>query len=634
MNFLAKKFRKTSLKNKMFFSSLAVILLLSVVIALFTRWVLITSLTDELKLRGVGIADGIAKRCRSAILTKNIPELTSLIFEARLGERRYLIAYILIIDKQNKILAHTFIDTIPDIFPLKKSSPSDDPENIRLLKVKNDKIYDISTPVNEGIYRLGTVHVGLKKEHIDNLIGKLRTTFLGFLSAITILFFVISHWQTKYITNPISQLTAVFDKISSGKLDITSTSPFRNSKGLKFQNWDDGIQGVHDEVIQLAHSFNNMRKQLTRSQLELKDSEGKYRSLFISGPNPIFVLDRETLEIFDANPSAEESFGYSRNELIGLFFTDFGKFEYEDLDLAQMARNGWPEVDIMHFNVRYYPVGRTPFDLRVKACPADYKNRKALILAVTDITEMVEKDAQLIQASKMTTLGEMSAGIAHELNQPLNAIKIGNEYLKLIADQGHSIERKKLHQVATEVSEQVQRASDIINRLREFGHKTGFAKETVNINDSIRGVLRIIGKQMELENINIELNLGESLPPILAHNNRLEQVIFNLLSNARDALNSKTISDDITFNKNISITTFLENTRVAFRISDNGAGIPEENLDKIFQPFFTTKEVGKGMGLGLSIIYGIVKDYGGEIHVDSQLGKGTAFLHTFPIAPS
>ncbi|MFH2064682.1 MAG: ATP-binding protein [Pseudomonadota bacterium] len=634
MNFLVKKFRETSLKNKMFFSSLAVIMLLSLVIALFTRWVLITSLTDELKLRGIGIADGIAQRCRSGILTKNIPELTSLIFEARLGERQYLIAYILIMDKQDQILAHTFIDRIPDILPLKQVFSMDDQEKIRLLEVNNDKIYNISTPVNEGIYRLGTVHVGLKKEHIDNLIGKLRTTFLGFLSAITILFFIISHWLSKYITNPISQLTAVFDKISTGKLDIENTSVSENSNGFNPLNWENNTKGVQDEVIQLARSFNNMTEQLIRSQQELKDSEGKYRSLFISGPNPIFVLDRKTLQIFDANPSAEEAFGYSRAELIGQFFTDFGSFEYEDQDLAQVANSGWPEAYIMNFNVRYYPVSKSPFYLRVRACPADYKNRQALILAVTDITEMVEKDAQLIQASKMTTLGEMSAGVAHELNQPLNAIKIGNEYLELMIDRGLPIPKKELHQVATEVSKQVRRASEIINRLREFGYKTGFAKESVNINDPVRGVLQIIGKQMELENIRITLNLETGLPSILAHNNRLEQVIFNLLTNARDALNSKTVDQDTPYRKTITISTFMENSRVALSISDNGSGIPEENLNKIFQPFFTTKEVGKGMGLGLSIIYGIVKDYGGEIFVDSRLGTGTTFLQTFPIAPA
>jgi histidine kinase len=147
-------------------------------------------------------------------------------------------------------------------------------------------------------------------------------------------------------------------------------------------------------------------------------------------------------------------------------------------------------------------------------------------------------------------------------------------------------------------------------------------------------VLQIIGKQMELENIRITLNLETGLPSILAHNNRLEQVIFNLLTNARDALNGKTVDRDTPYRKTITISTFMENSRVALSISDNGSGIPEENLNKIFQPFFTTKEVGKGMGLGLSIIYGIVKDYGGEIFVDSRLGTGTTFLQTFPIAPA
>lgn len=621
MQFLLQKFRKTSLKNKIFLSSLAVLFLLSFIIAIFTRWVLFTSLTSELKLRGKGIAGSIAKSCRTYILTENIPELTSLIFNERLGERKYLIAYIFVLGKNGSVIAHTFTDSFPDDLARHEHHEEKEEHSIKLINIRGQKVYDIATPVLEGIYQIGSVHVGLKKEHIDHLMSQLRITFLGFLSAITVLFFWISNLLSKYITRPITELTKISDEISRGNLDI-STTPIDEIKAPA-DNADPG-----DEVMQLAHSFYNMTGRLRLSQKDLRESEDKYRSLFNSGPNPIFVLDRKTLEILDINPNAEETFGYSKKETTGRVFTDFGTFEYEDQDIVKMVKKGWPKDYILNMNARYYPTGSSnPLYIRVKVCPAKYSERDALILAAIDITEMVEKEEQLIQASKMATLGQMAAGIAHELNQPLNAIRLGNEYLSMMVEKGKKIPDENLTQVAREVSEQVGRASTIIKRLREFGRKTDFAKEHVNLNTTIKNVLGIIGKQLSIDNITVALDLAEELPPILAHNNRMEQVIFNLIANARDALHHKKTGE-----RTIGINTFKENGFVVLTVTDTGTGIPDDLKEKIFDPFFTTKEVGRGMGLGLSIIYGIVKDYGGNIDVDSEEGKGATFKASFPAA--
>ena len=160
--------------------------------------------------------------------------------------------------------------------------------------------------------------------------------------------------------------------------------------------------------------------------------------------------------------------------------------------------------------------------MNVHACPAPYEDKNALIVATTDISEMVEKDSQLIQASKMTTLGEMSAGIAHELNQPLNAIKMGSEFLEMMIEKEERIPEQELFQIVREVSSQVDRAEGIIRRLRDFGRKTDFTKEKILINDPINSVLDIIGRQLRLQNIDVQIQLTANLPLILAHHNRIE----------------------------------------------------------------------------------------------------------------
>jgi len=368
-----------------------------------------------------------------------------------------------------------------------------------------------------------------------------------------------------------------------------------------------------------------------KAEYALHESEEKYRSLFISGPNPIFVLDRETLTILDVSPSAEETYGYYKDELVGRDFEELGTFEYEDETLSLMKNRIWEDSCIFSQRIKHFRQGGEPFYVEVKACPTHYQGRPAIILAASDITEIIEKDAQLFQASKMTTLGEMSAGIAHELNQPLNAIKIGSDFLKKQIEQNRPIPADELHQVVSAVSTQVNRASEIIQSLREFGRKPDFRKEKVNVNETIKDVMKIIGQQLSLQNIKVLYDLGETAPPILANKNRLEQVIFNLVTNARDAIENKSQFKEKQEENIIVISTWSEQkTHLNITISDTGTGIPEKNVPKIFEPFYTTKEVGKGMGLGLSITYGIIRDFEGTINVESQPGGGTRFHLRFP----
>jgi signal transduction histidine kinase len=154
----------------------------------------------------------------------------------------------------------------------------------------------------------------------------------------------------------------------------------------------------------------------------------------------------------------------------------------------------------------------------------------------------------------------------------------------------------------------------------------------VDLNQPVRAVLSMLRRQFELDNISFDLELTEGLPPVMAHSNRLQQVVFNLVANARDAINDKSSPHDENSQRRISIRSGAEGESVFIEVEDTGSGIDEEDREKIFEPFFTTKEAGQGMGLGLAITYGIVKDYGGEIRIRSEKGKGSVFRMQFPAA--
>ena len=397
------------------------------------------------------------------------------------------------------------------------------------------------------------------------------------------------------------------------------------------------IYGEDGEVEFITGAFLDITERKV-AEMALHESEENYRSLFDSGPNPIFVMDNNRFIIMDANPSAEETYGYGKGELLGRPFSDLcpsgdEKFN-EKMKISIAQSDERLSACVISLKEQHFKKNNQPFYVRVTACPTHYHQRQAVIVATTDITELLEKDAQLAQASKMNTLGQMSAGIAHELNQPLNVIKMGSEYLQMAMEKSHHSLEPELVDVAIKISTQVDRASEIIKLMREFGRKPDFKKELVNINAVIKAVLVIIGQQLKLHDIEIVLDLYESIPPILAQTNRLEQVFFNLLANAKDAIQLKREAAGKTFSEQINISTYSQDDHVVVTVSDTGIGIPEEIKEKIFEPFFTTKELGKGMGLGLSILYGIVKEYGGEIDIESVPGKETTFRHIFPIAVS
>ncbi len=657
-----KSLKDVNLKNKIFFSTLFVIMMISAVIALLSRWILVSSLTSELELRGIAIAHSIAERGTGYILEKNQPMLLTLIFdEARLRERHHLIAYIFISDEKNRVICHTFTKPFPPMLQNINQITTEEIKSVKLVHLENQSAYDIAVPMKEGLYQIGTVHVGLSKEHIDNLVAKLRFTFLGFISLVIIIIFIISHWLARYITMPIDKLTKMSDELSRGNFDVVldpwgqemewNVTECPSYEDSELSCWtpadtadeipDPGIAGKScrtcayfkhsrgDEVIQLADSFKNMVYSIKFYRRKLRESEEKYRSLFYSGPDPILVVSTNTLQIIDANPRALEVYEYSKEEMKGMSFLELS--EEHDGENTAIFNDIEKMSDGVYFpKMIHYKKGREPFFVSVHACPISYLDAPAIIISTTDITIMIEKDAQLIQASKMKTLGEMSAGIAHELNQPLNAIKMGSDYLSMAVEKDLSIKDDELKMVCDEISSQIDRASEIINTLRAFGRKADPIMEKTDINKSVAGVITILGRQFELQQIKFECDLAGELPSIMAQENRLQQVFFNLASNARDAINEKAKQYPNDVNRTIFFRTFYMNEKVYAEVTDKGMGIPDSVRNKIFEPFFTTKNTSRDMGLGLAITNSIVKDFNGDIAIESTSGVGTTFIMSFP----
>jgi histidine kinase len=276
--------------------------------------------------------------------------------------------------------------------------------------------------------------------------------------------------------------------------------------------------------------------------------------------------------------------------------------------------------------------GKTLF-VNIRISPSAYPGKRVLLVSTSDITKRLEAEQQLIQASKMATLGEMATGIAHELNQPLSVIKTSSSFFIRKIDRREPIVEDVLFKVLHKIDSNVDRASRIINHMRQFARKSEMDFEKVQLNEVLENAFEIFSQQLKLRGIEVIWQIEKKLPKINADPSRLEQVFINLLINARDAIQArsglqKAAGDDA---KKIILTTRCKGPNIVCEVCDTGIGIEPAMVNKVFEPFFTTKEVGKGTGLGLSISYGIVKDCGGTIRITPHKPEGTCFILTFPV---
>jgi two-component system NtrC family sensor kinase len=237
----------------------------------------------------------------------------------------------------------------------------------------------------------------------------------------------------------------------------------------------------------------------------------------------------------------------------------------------------------------------------------------------------------LIQKSKLESMGELSAGIAHEINQPLGGISMGLDNI-LFKMSLEGVSEDYIKNKINALFKDIDRIRQIINHVRVFSRDQEIVvSEIVDVNEVIHDALSMMSRQYYNQNVHISLNLSDEKCFTIGNKYRVEQVILNLLSNAKYAVDERQkILNSRNYTKSITISSINKGSEVVFEIEDNGTGIPKKNLSNIFDPFFTTKDVEHGTGLGLSISYGIIKEMKGQIMVDSQVNKYTRVSVTLP----
>ncbi len=382
-----------------------------------------------------------------------------------------------------------------------------------------------------------------------------------------------------------------------------------------------------------------------------------------------FLL-KEGFEVFDAC-NGKEGLGIIENNKIDVLITDIKMKDMDGIEVMRRAKGlyqdiegivvtGYKDQELAIKSLRAgaidyitKPINLDELLISVKKAIERinlnrdrlYRNRELKISSeiISKMNEELERrieerskeldqtQVQLFQTSKLATLGEMSAGLAHEMNQPLGGIALITANLYKLLEKGRLTD-EELKTSLDDIDSSVKRMSKTIQHIRTFARQDTLKFMQVEINETVESAMSLLGEQLRLHEIEVVCELKSNLPKIEGEPYQLEQVWINLISNARDAMDGKVKriacrqgGQTKDYRKKLTISTAYkpDSKGVEITFIDNGIGMSEEAKEKAFQPFFTTKEVGEGSGLGLSISYGIIEDHKGKIRLESKDGEGT-----------
>jgi len=442
---------------------------------------------------------------------------------------------------------------------------------------------------------------------VRNGITQTRLMLTVFLILGPLFILAISFYLVKSFAGSIATLMEATEKIKQGDLN------FRISKGLK------------DEFNELAESFNEMAHSLEEQCNIVHSTQQLYRILFESAGDAIFIMEADEEhagQIVSANQAAADMHGYSVEELLKMKIQDLDTPDAADLVKERIKRiMGGEKIKAL---VEHRRKDGTIFPVEISAVMLEIDGHKYILAFDRDITERVQSEKALQRSKQLMTFGEMAAGLAHEIKNPLAGIKVSIEVLANELDIG-----PEDREIFLQMVKEINRIETLLKNLLNYARppKPHFDLTDVNtlLDNAVKNAQLTLKSPTYAAQSSKDLHfikeLGIALPPVMADSSQLQQIFLNMLLNAEEAIPEQgaiTVKSTLDENGNICIT-----------FTDTGKGIDEENLKKIFHPFFTTKS--KGTGLGLAISKRLIEQHNGTISASNNPGGGATFTITLPV---
>ncbi|MEP9410655.1 MAG: PAS domain S-box protein [Candidatus Brocadia sp.] len=423
---------------------------------------------------------------------------------------------------------------------------------------------------------------------------------------IVVIVFVLAHG----ITQPILQLVQGANAIGKGNLGHRISIDSKDEVGILASEFNKMAE-------KLEESYAGLEQKIRERTAQLRESEERYRESINLANDAIFTLDADTAQIIDSNKKAEELSGYGKDELrLKKIWEIVPEYDLEKTKQLWMTINRTgsgmlDNIDYQHADGRLTPTS-------ISANVIEYGRRKTIQWICRDITERKRMELQLIQAERLAAVGELAAGVAHEVNNPLGGLQ---NFVKMMKKEPGNISQNL--EFLDLMSEGLKRIEVIVKQLMAFSRPYSTHMSHHSLNEIVENSLRFVDHRIKELGIQMEKVLSPDLPEIYGDADNISQVIINIIVNALDSMQN---------GGNLTIKTGycdFQPSSIQVAISDTGTGIPEEILNKIFNPFFTTKEMGSGLGLAIS--KRIVDDHNGNIVVKSRPGEGTTFYVCLPV---
>lgn len=608
------KFFRDTLVTKILVFFIPVSLVLSFVVLFLMKQIVHTVLLKEIQKRVLTKAQDVAEALVDDV---GYYEEFLLLPSLQMLKERLAADYALVLNNYGKVVAHTNVvergKTYEDavtLETLRRSVPGS-------VTVNLDKrhILDVSFPIlekpqsgddflladekNAEKHRLGTLRVGIPFDETMRLENKIFfQQLIPVLIAIIISSSGLIIFIMRTVLTPVSNLVAGVSEISHG--DFGKTIPVLSG----------------DEIGKLAHAFNGMSSALASTTV----SKNYLDAILANMLDPLFVLNPDR-SIKSANASTYKLFGYSENELIGSPVEQLFGREQKVLYEKLLERYWQPDTIIKDVELAFAAKSGEMIPVMFSSVPLkdEQGENTGIICVARDIRERRMLEARMLQSEKLSAVGQLAAGVAHEVNNPMGVILGFAQSLAKQVQQDtpffipvKSIEREAL------------RCKNLVQNLLMFSRQTGPKTEVFEFNTVIGNALSLVQTQCRVKSVELIQELQEC-GEMQGDRNQVQQILINLCNNAVDAM-----SDGGQLQVRTALQKENGNSWIALEVKDSGVGIPETIREKIFEPFFTTKEPGKGTGLGLALVHEMVVKNSGVIDVKSEVGEGTVFTVRFP----
>ncbi len=664
---------KLKFRSKIYLGMFSMLLLLGIVILSLVSRIMSESLLEENRNRGISIGVNLAARMVEPMLAMDFLRMKTFIDQTvQLSDD---IFYSFVLDADKNPLVYTFKGGFPIDLKTVNSVSDQQKFSIRLLDSGDHLIYDYAVPIFIGKDRIGTVRLGLLRTKVRKAINRIRLSAFLATGFVILIAGFLGTFFARTVTRRIKILHESTEQALRGNLEI-HTAPL-----LKENCWDimqcgkqecpafgnlhhrcwytagtlcpTCVEGEYakkifscqacpvyrkcagDEIQSFAESFDTMTQSLKSHLLEqqnakkiLKEQRELLQTILDVIPDFVSLQDRHSV-YKSVNKAFCKIVGKNEDEIIGK--TDFDLFprqqaethQQEDLEIFSTGQSLIKESKLVGpKETKWLHVVKIP------VLEADGKVW-GILCSGRDITELKQVQELLSQSQKMEAVGQLTAGIAHEINTPLGII-LGYTQL-LIEDTAPD---SQVYEDLTMIEKQTRICRKIVSDLLKFSRYTESAITLLDMNQLIEEAIPVVEHTFELDRVTIVRDYGSDLPAVKGDNDKFKQVFINLFGNAHDAIET---------NGTIHIKTEYDkkNNEVVIYVGDTGSGIAPDRIDRIFNPFYTTKPAGKGTGLGLSVTFGIINDHGGRIRVESPPSttsnifdtvQSTVFIIRFPVA--